>query len=93
MKYSNDIQGTIKLQKFYFRIKLAKFFVTCWFVCVCPHALFVVSELVVCRRRYHESPIHTIAGQRPNTAGTQGLQSRAGNVSRTAQIRLIRVSK
>ena len=27
MKYSNDIQGTIKLQKFYFRIKLTEFLV------------------------------------------------------------------
>ncbi len=86
MKYSNVIQGTIKLQKFYFKIKLAEFFVTCWFVCICPHALFVVSELEVCRRRYHESPIRASAGRRPITAGTQGLQSRAGNVSRTAQI-------
>ena len=39
------------------------------------------------------APIRAFTGRRPNTAGTQGLQSRAGNISRTAQIQIIRVSK
>ena len=38
-------------------------------------------------------PIRAFTGRRPNTAGIQGLQSQAGNVSRTAQIQIIRVSK
>ena len=51
MKYSNDIQGTIKLQKFCFRIKLTKFFVRKLSpvgLYMAAHALLIVSQCVVC---------------------------------------------
>ena len=77
------------MQKFYFRIKLTKFFVQKLSpvgLYMAAHASTVVSEYVVCWRRYHNSPVCADV----RTMAILLLEPRnhsleSGNVSSTAQ--------